>query len=159
MSGNTSKCASTSQQVPGRTLFYVDAQGTIVDQLTSCGLSQYGGRTKEELEMQFGPLEILSGQEAVERLEQKHMEHEPREIEESGYEYARTVLPPLRCVENGASASFRIGEPYVMTLHTAYIRIGDRFFQILRPLHEEHVDLVNRVRRFLDTQAAARQTS
>lgn len=159
MSGSMSERASTGQQEPGKALFYVDAEGTIVDQLTSCGLSQYSGRTQEELEVQFGPLVILSAQDAVERLEQKHIEHVPQEIEESAFEYARKVLPPLRYVENGASASFRIGEPYVMTLHTAYIRVGDRFFQILRPLHEEHADLVDRVRTFLDTQAEARQTS
>lgn len=114
---------------------------TAVDVVGPAGLGVYSGKSKADLERQYGTLEILSIAEAAERIEQRACSL-PVEVTEAKWDEALCVLPPLKWVQKGDVESFRICEATVATVHATYVRLGKRYFHMSRPLAESHEQVV-----------------
>lgn len=121
---------------------------TAVDLVGPTGLGHYSNRSKASLEEQYGKLELISLDEAVNRVETRACT-DPVEVEREEWDEALNVLPPLLWRNDGHTESFRCVEATVGTVHSTYVRVGNRYFAMQRPIREDHVDLVARVSRYL----------
>lgn len=80
--------------------FYSPSKNVVVDALHPLtGLGLYSSKKKDELEVQYGPLERLTLDEAVDRIEKLHLSS-PEPITEEDFISAFECLPP----ENSGSA-------------------------------------------------------
>lgn len=121
---------------------YIDAVGAE-------GVGLFSALSRETLEGQFGPLELISESELDARILRDSEQGAvtlPVEISEERYEEMFRMLAPVRWVENICStSSFRFAEPVVGTIYPTYIRVYNRFFEAMRPFRESHSDLVELV--------------
>lgn len=120
-------------------------RGSVVDAVGPNGLGFFSHQSQAELETRYGPLQIISADEAAEIAVQKAISP-PVEVSEETFQDALDVLPPLRWFRGGHTESFRICEAISGTVHTALVRVGSRYFQTSQRLSMSHQDLVALVR-------------
>lgn len=117
----------------------------VVDQVGPDGRGMYSRKTREELEAEYGTLEVIDTEEAARRTDAAATTG-PREITSEDFQDALEVLPPMRWINRGGAESFRISEAISGTVHGAYVRIGERYFTLAQPLRVTHDELVAKVR-------------
>lgn len=125
-----------------------------IDAIAFDGRGHFSAHSRERLELDHGPLLELTGDELdaeiIRDIEQRAVSS-PIEICESRYQEMLEILPPLRLVAGICNtSSFRLIEPHAGSIHPTFVRVGDRYFEAMRPLRESHADLVELVERVMD---------
>lgn len=102
----------------------------IIDTVEPDGRGKYGGQTKAELELVYGPLEILGQEDAVSRVEKMHTK-EPVEITKERFWHFLEVLPPCKWSHPvpGCEA-FHVSERITYSIVTWCVRIAERYFSV-----------------------------
>lgn len=114
---------------------------TVVDVVNPAGLGGYSNKSQAELEHKYGPLVIISLDEAVQKIEER-AKSLPIEVDADEWDRSLNVLPPMKWIRAGDTESFRICEATCGMIHATYVRMGNRYFCMNRPLSETHAALV-----------------
>lgn len=112
-----------------------------VDIVNAQALGTYSGKSKFELESDYGPLQVIPLAEAV-RLMEKRACTDAVEIDADEWMEGLEVLPPLKWHRGGNDESFRCCEATSGAVHASYVRLGSRYFVMNQPLSKTHEDLV-----------------
>lgn len=109
--------------------------GDAVDELID-GVGRYSGKSLAELSKEYGELKEMT-MDAAYQLKTSMLMTCPKEITKERYWHMLEVLPPCRWVNNGTTESFFVSEAYSLDLHSVYVRIGQRYYEMLRPVSSE----------------------
>lgn len=103
-----------------------------IDVQAENGNGLYSGMTLQQLEKEYGQVEIITPELASERIEAEYTTL-PEEITEERFWYLLDVLPPCKWFRNGASSeAFHVSERVNLSIVTWAIRIGPRYFSMDR---------------------------
>lgn len=112
-----------------------------VDVVNDQARGAYSGKSKFELEGDYGPLQVIPLAEAT-RLMEKRACTDAVEIDEGAWMEGLEVLPPLKWYRGGNDESFRCCEATSGSVHASYVRLGHRYFVMSQPLSSTHEELV-----------------
>lgn len=100
-----------------------------IDEVAPDGRGKYGGSTKEQLEKEYGPVELLTYHEAGVRVEAERTT-DPVEINAETFHDQLEMLPPCKWKTIGNSEAFHCSELLVRSIASWYVRIEGRYFSL-----------------------------
>lgn len=110
-------------------------------------MGAYSGKTREDLEAQYGrPMAIL-GSSDFQRMQEDALRTEPTEITEKQYMDALEVLPPMKWGKWLGVESFRMCEFYSGNVTNIYAKCGDRYWTFLDNAYMSGEDIAHKVGR------------
>jgi hypothetical protein len=126
--------------------FYSDNEAVIIDFARPDGRSCCYGQSLDEMRERYPDAELLPYTEASVKYDaavRRKIMHPPVEITEERFNYMLEVLPPTRWTRRKDSESFVMSETICGTLADAYVRIGNRYFEVpVDTKTHNHDDLV-----------------
>jgi len=134
------------------TVMYAPSTGQIADvclviEGITTNMGAYSGKTMEVLAQEYGELIALPISEAADRQETMILSKNEGviEITEDRFHDALNCLPPMRWTRRVDAESFYISEAHSGRIHSAYIRLGKRYFSLVATRSTTHEDLVAKV--------------
>lgn len=119
------------------------ATGYVIDAIyesTNRGL--YSGKTKEELELEYGfTLESVTAEEAYNRG-LAHATTPMRRETKGEFWYSLEVLPPCKYTTARGATSFYVSEAITCNVHSFHVQIGDEYWTANRPSTTTHDELI-----------------
>lgn len=101
----------------------------VIDVVAPDGLGLYGRQSLEQMQAKYGQVEIISDDEATQRVEASRTT-EPKEITKEDFWYLLEVLPPCKWKRLGSTEAFHVSERITESIVTWCVRIGERYFSL-----------------------------
>lgn len=99
----------------------------IIDEVKADQTGLYSGKTKAELEMKHGPLQVMSGEDAV-KLVEKAATTDPIAIDQERFIDLLECLPPSKWHTFPGAEAFHVCERITYNIVTWCVRIGKDYF-------------------------------
>lgn len=123
-------------------VFFDTTHSDIIDEVMPDGRGRYGGRTLTEYQAEYrGEVIIISSDEAVERHKAKFMKP-VRQVTKERFWDMLEVLPPCRWWRESAAESFFVSERITYDLVSWFVRLGDKYYELVASDKLNHHDVV-----------------
>lgn len=124
-------------------VIYSESQHQVIDRVDD-GIGFYSGKTLEQLEAAYGPLEVIDIDEAVARVEAYQIEA-PAPCTREEFIHALECLPPEGWTRAAGSESFKMSEYYSGRITRIYARVGMDYYTMLNRCDLSHDEIMDKV--------------
>lgn len=125
-------------------VFYSPSRGVIDVRLDS-GAGRYSGRDLDSLKAEYGQVEVIGIDDAVERLERKYISA-PILIDAEAYREALGQMGPKHWHSGEDSESFQMAEHLSGRVTGVFVRLGTHFLNWNDIAGTPHADLADKAR-------------